>query len=42
MLNENLNLKIKNIGYDISSNISTVLSSYAMDITPSNSKDLLK
>lgn len=42
LLNENLNLKIKNIGYDISSNISTVLSSYAMDITPSNSKDLLK
>ena len=41
LLNENLDLKIKNIGYDISRIISETLSAYAMDITTSNSKEIL-
>lgn len=41
LLNENLDLKIKNIGYDISRIISETLSTYAMDITTSNSKEIL-
>ncbi len=41
LLNENLDLRIKNIGYDISRIISETLSAYAMDITTSNSKEIL-